>query len=87
MTFSLENKSDECSYQRNTNFVAQSTDRIVLDGEKSTIKSQTGVTQDLTETFSGYFPRLVQGENVLSIKILDGSANIVIRTPVARWIT
>jgi len=87
MTFSLTNKSDECNYQRKTNFVAQSTDRIELDSEKSTIKSMTGVTQDLPETFSGYFPRLVQGENVLSIKVLDGSANIVIRTPVARWIT
>lgn len=86
---SLINRSDSCSYNRNTVFSAYVTDMIELDGEKSTIKSDIGLTDgvDLSDSFSGYFPRLIQGTNKFDVKTTSGSVVITFRIPIARWIT
>lgn len=90
ISLSIINESDSCSYTRNTAFNFKCGDEITLDGEKSKITHSLSSDDTPTSTFSGYFLRLVRGNNNLKCRVTSGTTidpiEVTIEFPIARWI-
>lgn len=83
MVLEIANSSDNTSYDRKSAFSFDTSDDVAIRSDLSKIDMSEG--QHMLD-FTGYYPRLIPGENSLSIKS-DSSVKIIISTPVARWIT
>lgn len=81
MEITINNNSDNCTIVRDTIVSTSDTGTITISGATSCITP----SQNLG-AFSGYFPRLIPGENNLTISS-NSNVAVFIRTPVARWIT
>lgn len=83
MKIDFENKSDNTNYSRKTIVEVSTSSPLTINSESSSVGLSNG--QSLV-SFSGYYPRLLRGNNTISIESTENSS-VVILFPIARWIT